>query len=247
MAPTTPLFKINPSLCLLHSAREEGAAGAVAVAMSVENLHGKKAQGSPQTFKVSNNLGAPGCQNPPRAAKLDGTEIKLGTPKKRPAEGTPRRMARGGEVKFPFRLDCKRVYAARGAQARLLAGAAKYSDPDNWANQRPYGGHEEAGAPKLPAKGGHGLIFASSDEDDSDDDNILRRGATKPAVHQAFAATEDGHGIRTVWADEDDPDDDRSASAGARKPAWLRTLATPAELDGGGGGPPLQDQGRARP
>ncbi len=53
----------------------------MAVAMSAQKLHGKKARGSPPTFKVSNNFGAPGRQNPPRAAKLDGAEIKLGTPK----------------------------------------------------------------------------------------------------------------------------------------------------------------------
>jgi hypothetical protein len=212
---------MNPSLRLLHSAREEGAAGAVAVATSAKKMHGKKAWGSPQTFKVSNNFRAPGHQNPPRAAKLNGVEIELGTPKKRPAEGTPQRMARGGEVKFPFSLDCKRAYAAWGAQARPPAIAAKYADPDDQANQRPYGGHEEAGAPKLPAKGKHGLIFASSNEDDSDNEDIVRGGATKPAVRQALSATKDGHGIRTASADKDDPDDDESASAGARKPACL--------------------------
>jgi hypothetical protein len=89
MAPTTPLFKINPSLCILHIVREEGAAGAVAVATSAKKLHEKKAWGSPHTFKVSNNFRAPGRQNPLQAAKLDGAEIELGTPKKRPAEGTP--------------------------------------------------------------------------------------------------------------------------------------------------------------
>jgi hypothetical protein len=128
-------------------------------------------------------------------------------------------MAQGGEVKFPFRLDRKRAYAARGAQARPPAIVAKYSNPDDRADQRPYGGHKEAGAPKLPAKGGHGLIFASSDEDNSDDDDIVHGGTTKPVVRQALAATKDGQGVRTIHADEDDPGNDKSASTGARKPA----------------------------
>ncbi len=222
---------MNPSLRLLHSAREEGAAGAVALATSAKKLHGKKAPGRPQTFKVSNNFGAPRRRNPPQAAKLDGREIELGTPKKRPAEGTPRRMAQGKEVKFPFRLDCKRAYATRGAQARPPAVAAKYNNPDNRANQRPYGGHEKAGAPNLPAKGRQGLIFASSDKDNSDGDDIVRGGATKPVMCQASAATKDGHGVRTVRADKDDPDNDESASAGARyqhgsEPRQLRPSST---------------------
>jgi hypothetical protein len=145
-------------------------------------------------------------------------------------------MAQGGEVKFSFRLDHERAYAARGVQARPPAGATKYGNPDDWADQRPYGGHTAAGAPKLPAKGGRGLIFASSNEDNSDDNDIVRGGATKPAVRQALAATKDRHGNRTVRANEDDPDDNESVSAGARKLAWLRASATPAELDGGGGG-----------
>jgi hypothetical protein len=204
----------------------------VAVATLAKNLHGKKAWGSPQTFKVSNNFGAPGRQNPLQAAKLNGTEIKLRTPKKRSVERTPQRMAQGREVKFPFRFDRKRAYAAGGAQARPPAIAAKYGDPDNRANQQPYGGHKEAGAPKLRAKGGHGLIFASSNKDNSDDNDIVRRGAMKPSVHQASAATKDGQGIRTVRANKDDPDNDESASAGARKLTWLQALATLAELDG---------------
>jgi hypothetical protein len=141
-------------------------------------------------------------------------------PKKRPAEGTPRRMARGGEVKFPFRLDCERAYAAWGAQARPPAVAAKYDDPDDQANQQPYGSHEKAGAPKLPAKGKQGLIFASSNKDDSDGNDIVCGGATKPAVRQASAATKDGHGVRTICADKDDPDNDGS------KPWRLRPSLT---------------------
>ncbi len=119
-------------------------------------------------------------------------------------------------MKFPFRLDRERAYAAWGAQARSPAVAAKYNNPDDRANQRPYGGHEKVGAPKLPAKGRQGLIFASSNKDASDGNDIVHGGAKKPAVRQASAATKDGHGVRTVRADEDDPDDDESASTGAR-------------------------------
>ncbi len=147
-------------------------------------------------------------------------------------------------MKFPFRIDCKRAYASWGAQARPPAFATKYGDPDDRANQQSYGGHEEAGAPKLPAMGGHGLIFASSDEDDSDDNNIVRGGATKLAVHQASAATKDGQGVRTVCANEDDPDGDESASASARKLAWLRALGTLAKIDGEVGGTSCKTKGK---
>jgi hypothetical protein len=154
----------------------------VAVATSAKKKHGKKAPGGLQTLKISNNFGAPGRRNPPRAAKLNSREIELGMLRKRPAEGTPRKMARGGEVKFPFPLDRERAYAAWSVQARPPAIATKYADPDDRADQGPYGGHGKAGAPKVPAKGGHGLKVASSDKDDSDDDEIVRVGATKPAL-----------------------------------------------------------------
>ncbi len=95
----------------------------------------------------------------------------------------------------------------------------------------------------MPAKGGHGLIFASSNEDDSDDDDIVRGGATNLAVRQALAATKDGQGVRTIRANEDDPDDDKSTSAGTRKRAWLRALATLAELDGKVGGTSCKTKG----
>ncbi len=91
--------------------RDEGAAGAVAVAMSVGKNQGKKAPGGIQTLKIFNNFGSTGWRDPPQAAKLDGGGSKLGMPRKRPAEGTPHKKAQGGEVKFPFRLDCERVYA----------------------------------------------------------------------------------------------------------------------------------------
>ncbi len=55
--------------------------------------HGKKVLKGLQTLKISNNFGAPRCQNPPQAAKLDGRESKLGMPKKRCVEGTSCKMA----------------------------------------------------------------------------------------------------------------------------------------------------------
>ncbi len=67
-------------------------------------------------------------------------------------------------------------------QARPPAIATKYANPDDQANQRPYGGHGKVGAPKVPAKGGHGLKVVSSDKDDSDDDEIVRVGAMKLAL-----------------------------------------------------------------
>jgi hypothetical protein len=96
----------------------------------------------------------PGRRNPPQAAKLDGGEIELGMPRKRPVEGTPRKMVQGGEVKFPFSLDCKRAYAARSAQVRPPAVAAKYDNPEDRADQQPYGSHERREHPRcLPRAG----------------------------------------------------------------------------------------------
>jgi hypothetical protein len=69
----------------------------------------------------------------------------------------------------------------------------------------------------VPAKDGHGLKIASSDEDDSDKDEIVRVGATKPALLQALAAAKDEHGVETARVDDDNSDNNESASAGARK------------------------------
>ncbi len=118
-------------------------------------------------------------------------------------------------------------------QAKPPAIAAKYDDPDDRTNQRPYGGHGKAGAPKVPAKDGHGLKIASSNKDDSDNDEIVRVGATKPALLQALVAAKDEHDIKIARVDSDDSDDDESASAGARKLAWLRALSAAAKPNGG--------------
>ncbi len=134
-------------------------------------------------------------------------------------------------MKFPFRLDRERAYATWSAQASLSAIAARYKDPDNQANQRPYGGHGKAGAPKVPAKGGRSLKVASSNEDNSDNNEIVRVGATRPAVLQALAAAKHRQGFKVARVDGDDPDDHKSASAGARKPAWLRASATATKPD----------------
>jgi hypothetical protein len=80
------------------------------------------------------------------------------------------------------------VYAAQNAKAKPPAIAAKHDDPENRTNQQPYGGHGKAEAPKAPAKGRRGIKIASHDKDDSDDDEIMRVGATKPALLQASAA-----------------------------------------------------------
>jgi hypothetical protein len=208
------------------------------MAMSAEEKHGKKSSGGLQTLKISNTFGLTGRRNPPRAAKLNGGGIKLGTPRKRPAEGTPCKMAQGGEVKFPFRLDCERAYAAQSVQAIPPAIAAKYDDPDDRTNQRPYGSHGKAGAPKVPAKDGRGLKIASSNKDDSDDNEIVRVGATKPALLRASAAAKDEHGIEIARVNEDNSDDDESSSAGTRKLAWLRALAAAAKPNDGVSGTP---------
>ncbi len=204
----------------------------MAVAMLAKEKHGEKAPRGLQTLKISNIFASTGRRNPPRAAKLDGGGSKLRTPRKRPAEGTPRKMAQGGEVKFPFRLDCKRAYAVWSVQAKPPTIAAKYNDPDDRTNQRPYGGHGKAGAPKLPAKDGHGLKIASSNKDDSDGNEVMRVGATKRALHRASAAAKDKQGIVIARVDEDDSDDDESASAGASKLAWFQALATAAKTNG---------------
>jgi hypothetical protein len=212
----------------------------VAVATSAKKKHGKKAPGGLQTLKISNNFGVPGRRNPPRAAKLDSGEIELGMLRKRSTEGTPRKMAQGGEVKFPFRLDCERAYAAWSAQARPPAITTKYANPDDRADQRPYGGHGKVGAPKVPAKGGNGLKVASSNEDDSDDDEIVHVGATKPALLRALVAAKDGHGVKIACVNEDDSDNNKSMIAGASKPAWLQAAAAAAELNSRVSGTPCK-------
>jgi hypothetical protein len=85
----------------------------------------------------------------------------------------------------------------------------------------------------VPAKGGHGLKIASSNKDDSDDDEIVRVGTTKPALLQASVAAKDGHSMEIARVDKDNSDDNKSVSAGTRKPAWLQALAATAQLDGG--------------
>jgi hypothetical protein len=122
-------------------------------------------------------------------------------------------------VKFPFRIDCKKAYTARSVQAKPHAIAAKYDDPDDRTNQRPYSSHGKAGAPKVPAKDGHDLKIAISDEDDLDKDEIVRVGATKPALLQALADAKDEHGVEIARVDDNNSDNNESASAGARKPA----------------------------
>jgi hypothetical protein len=53
----------------------------------------KKTPGGLQTLKISINFGSTGRRTPLQAAKLNGGGSKLGMPRKRPAEGTPRKMA----------------------------------------------------------------------------------------------------------------------------------------------------------
>jgi hypothetical protein len=149
-------------------------------------------------------------------------------------------MARGGEAKLPFRLDRKRAYAAWSVQASPPAIATKYNDPDDRADQWPYSNQGKAGVPKVPTKGGRGLKVASSNENNSDDDKIVRVGATRRAVLQALAAAKHRHGFMLAHVDGDDPDNDESASTGARKLAWLRASATAAELNGRISGTPLK-------
>ncbi len=179
MASTTP-FNINPSLWLLwNSTGDEEGAGAVAVATSAEKRQGKKAL---KTLKISNNFGSAGRRNPPRAAKLDGgvsgPEIAGGMPRKRSEDGTPWKKAQGGEESFLLRLDCERAYAAASAKANPPSIAAdKYNDPEN-----------RGGAPKAPAKGGHGVEAKTVNENDSDNDEITSVGAKKPAPLRASAA-----------------------------------------------------------
>ncbi len=68
----------------------------------------------------------------------------------------------------------------------------------------------------MPAKGGHGLKIASSNKDDSDDDEIVRMGTTKPALLQASVAAKDGHSVEIARIDKDNSDDNKSVSAGTR-------------------------------
>ncbi len=108
---------------------------------------------------------------------LNGRVSKLGAPRKRPKEGTPHKKAQSGEAQFHFCLDCKKVYTAQSSKAKPPAIAAKHDDPYDRANQRATNGHGKAGAPKAPAKGGHGVKSASVDKDDSNNDKIASVGA----------------------------------------------------------------------
>ncbi len=203
------------------------------LATLAKKKQGEKAPGGPLTPEVVDR-----CRNPPQAAKLDGGKIKLRMLRMQPAEGSPRKMAKVKEMKFLFHLDRKRVYAARSVQASPPAVTAKYDNPDVPADQRPFGGHRKAGAPKVPAKGGPGLKIASCNKDNLNSNKIVCMGATRPAVLRASAAAKHRHGFELPRVDGDDPDDHESASAGARKPAWLQASETANELDGGVSGTP---------
>ncbi len=60
MAPTTPPFKFNPSLRLLHSTREGGGRRRSGCGHVGQEKAWEKAPGGLQTLKISNNFGAPG-------------------------------------------------------------------------------------------------------------------------------------------------------------------------------------------
>jgi hypothetical protein len=102
MAPVTPPG-INPSLQILWMESDDGgAAGAVSVATWAKKKQEKRAPGGHETFRVSNNFGPAGRQNPSRAVKLDGgvreSELAGGTP-------SPPKKGRGKEAPFLFRPD----------------------------------------------------------------------------------------------------------------------------------------------
>jgi hypothetical protein len=65
----------------------------VAVATLADKKQGEKAPGGLQTLKIPNNFGSTRRWDPLQAAKLDGRGRKLGMPRKRPVEGTPRKKA----------------------------------------------------------------------------------------------------------------------------------------------------------
>ncbi len=76
---------INPLLQILWMESGDGSpTGAVAVASSAKKKQEKKALGGRETFKVLNNFGPAGRQNPPRTVKFDGgvhePELAGGTP-----------------------------------------------------------------------------------------------------------------------------------------------------------------------
>jgi hypothetical protein len=63
----------------------------------------------------------------------------------------------------------------------LIARGRTPLNQNNWANPQPYGGHGKAGAPKAPAKGGHGIKIGTINKDDLDDGKIASVEATKLA------------------------------------------------------------------
>jgi hypothetical protein len=100
MAPTTSPV-INPLLQILWmESGDRGATGAVAVATLAKKKQEKRAPGGRETFKVSNNFGPAGRQNPPRAVKFNGgvcePELAGGTP-------SPHKGAQGKEASSLFR------------------------------------------------------------------------------------------------------------------------------------------------
>ncbi len=124
---------------------------------------------------IRTSSGSAGRQNPPQAAKLDGgvsgPEIVGETPRKRSKDRTPRKKARGSKKSFFHHLNRERVYAAASTKANPPSIAAdKYDDPE-----------DRGGAPKAPAKGGHGIKAKTVNENNSDNNEITSIGTKKPA------------------------------------------------------------------
>ncbi len=152
----------------------------VAVATLAEKRQGKKAF---KTLKILNNFGSAGCQNSPRAAKLNSgvskPQITSRTPRKRSKDGSPCKKAQGKEESFLFCLNQERAHAVASAKAIPPSIATnKHDDP-----------YDRGGGPKALAKGGHSIEVKTINRDNLDDNEITSLGARKPAPLQASAAT----------------------------------------------------------
>jgi hypothetical protein len=125
MAPLTPPI-INPSLQILRMESGDGGAScAVAVATSAKKKQEKRAPGGRKTFKVSNNFGPAGHQNPPGAVKFDGkvrgSQLAGRTP-------SLHKGAQGKEASSLFRPNL--LAAAKGGRD-VEAKAVAEDDSDN--------------------------------------------------------------------------------------------------------------------
>ena len=169
MAPTTPT-PINLSLILQMETGNGGAAGMVAVATSAAKRGGKKAPGSPNILKVSNNFKPSVRRNPGRVAKQDGmSESEV-------AGGTPRKKVQN-MVSHALRVDREKAKIAQ-ANANEWSNEGWFKkgqveitarrNPDCWAKPNGKGTPVKTGR-EDPSSGEEYLLASEDERKDRDD------------------------------------------------------------------------------